>query len=740
MIAKSRIVVESNGTVLCTAEQELTIGTRTGCDVVVEDAVMADRHCRIQFDGTFHLRDLGSVTGTWLNGRRAPAFAEITDDCEIVIGTCRLVAKIAQQGGVASLTLDLQRGAFWWTKPGKGVFDNDPDAMVRSEVGFGRYPLLHLLNRTAAVAALTLLVAAILFASVFEPLVEAGPLAPAHRYVRDLAADTTGVHARVAKCAQIAKEQGCSACHERGNGTPMQKCMQCHDELQTEATRRHPFLGDGKLGALPAVDTGAGFCSICHRDHEGSSFLKAESTALVGKCETCHGDIDRNTLIGKAPLASPPPRTRPHSSIRFPHDRHANGMRCDVCHRPDAELLAARARGAADDPDRHDFAEVPFAVCATCHVEGSAPATGITADEQTEWRRKAKDVQWSVRWHGTDEGGKGCALCHARTERAGAQVFGPELLTVERPNDTVDEYAAQRATFVAGRRMHDDEFHAHAAGKQCLECHVRGSLAPGAAPRAATFWHALHLAGTALVPPAGNGGAVSRDAKAGCVSCHHERKQAKALRAAADGAFAWGADEASQAACKECHHDSGKANAMRATDRPVPADRRRRAVAFPHDAHVGSTKFGEPGTALAEGCFACHEFATPTGDTLVHAVPRVKERAADCTQCHAGHDNVGGGSCQQCHPKTPGSADSFALAARVADAALPARSWPAPNGFSHSSPGHTGTDLEGKAITCSVCHDEAATAAAKTLADTPVPDEGRGMCRACHVQRQFHWR
>ncbi len=320
-----------------------------------------------------------------------------------------------------------------------------------------------------------------------------------------------------------------------------------------------------------------------------------------------------------------------------------------------------------------------------------------------------------------------------------ATVFGPGLKTVERPRETTEEYAAGRAAYVAGRRMHEDEFKAHAGGRTCTECHVRDGLV-ATAPRPATFWHALHLAESSLAPLPGNGASVSSDERAGCVSCHHDRATAKSLHAAGDGAFAWPQDATAQAACRTCHADGERDLVLQAMPRPIAPEQRRTAIDFPHGAHTGSAQFGQPGSPLADGCFACHEFATPAGGTALQMVPRTKQKAQDCTQCHQDHDHVAGGSCQQCHPAAAGRADSFLLSARVETAAAPQRRWPAANAFSHASPGHSGTDLQGQPITCAVCHDDAATRAAKTIGDVPVPDEGHPSCRACHLQRQFHWR
>lgn len=738
MSRKARIVVESNGVVLCSSDSQVTLGARTGCDAVIDDPLLAARHCSITWDGTFQLRDLGSVTGTWLDGRRATAFAELHDQSQIVVGASRLVVRIEGSGNARTLLLDLQRGAFWWKKPGKGVFDNDPDAFVRSEVAFGAYPLLRLVNRVAALVAAVVLVGALLTGAVFEPLVDAGPLVPAHAFVRTLGPNAQGVHAALAACAKIADEQGCRACHEPGGGVPAKKCMQCHGDLKAEATRRHPWFKDGEIGPVPGMVPDEGFCAICHRDHDGANFLKAASSDLVGKCEACHqeGDkpLDRGALIARGAEKALDWRERPHSTIAFPHDRHAGEMRCDLCHRP------ASPAPAVDDPDRHDFAEVPFETCAACHVPGAAASAGMTGDEQAKWRAAAKDHQWPVRWHGTDDASKGCAACHAGGDGDGAAAHGPAMKTVERPDETAEQYAAGRATYVAGRRMHDDEFTAHAAGRRCVECHVRGTLVASAPRPAATFWHALHLGESGVSPLPGNAGAMSRDDRIGCISCHSDLRRAQALRPAGEGAFAWPTDEASQAACKGCHSDGKQANELRATGHQVPPDRRRKAIAFPHGPHVDSAQFGIPGSVLADGCFACHEFSAPAGGTPLQVVPRTKPKAADCTQCHADHDHVGGGSCGKCHPAAEGKADSFTLAARMTTPAPPQRRWPAANAFSHGSPGHSGTDLDGKPITCALCHDDGATKAAKTIGTVPVPDEGHGACRQCHLRRQFHWR
>jgi hypothetical protein len=740
--ADARIVVEQNGAVVFAGAAEVLIGSRTGCDVVVDDPIVADRHCRIGWDGAFTVRDLGSVTGTWVDGKPAGAATPLATGSVVVLGATQLIATVVGTGDAARLRLDLQRQSFWWTKPGKGTFDNDPDAMVRAEVDFGRFPALRLLNRVAAVAAFVLLVGAVCIGAVFEPLADPGPLLPAHAQLQRATIAAADPHA----AARIAAEQGCHACHEPHQGTTATKCLQCHGDLAAAGSWRHPWLGDGELASLPGHTVDEAFCGVCHRDHEGADHLRPEARALVGDCASCH-QVDRATLVEQAPLPRLEPRQRAIAAHAFPHDAHLTaGVPCGVCHTIPAEVRSARGRGDADDPDRGDFAAVPFATCAACHVPDAAPLPDVAADDRARWR--AKDHQWPVTWHGTDDGGKGCRQCHSAVARDGVTAFGPELRPVERPALTVDEHAAERARYDVDRRLHAEEFAAHAGPFGCGTCHLRAAVTPGARP-ARPFWHALHLAAAALQPTADTAAGVSLDERGGCLSCHGDQRQATTLLAADKGAFAWPSDPAAAAACRTCHADGPREVVLRAVPTPIPPERRRTVADFPHAAHVAAAAFGAPGASLADGCFSCHAFTTPGNGDRLQAVPTVLDGVADCTRCHGGHRDIGGGACQHCHPATAGRSNSFWVAARlpagsqVAGRTVPApatRAWPPRNGFSHLSPGHSGDGLDGKPLTCASCHDERATAAAATLDGVPVPDETAPLCRDCHLQRQFHWR
>lgn len=736
-MALPRITVSSGGSELASLTGPLVVGARIGADATVEDPIVADRHCEFFHDGAFRVRDLGSVTGTWVDGRRAALVADLLNGSKIVIGSSTLVATIGNANGAPKLSLELERQSFWWKKPSKGTFDNDPDALVRSEVDFGRFPALALGNRVAVLAGAVLVVAATFLSTVMGKLADAGPLLTAHALVQDGTLPVGDVHAGLQRCLDVAAAQGCSACHDTGDGATETKCLQCHNDLREPATWRHPYLGDGTLGEVPGIAGGEGLCVVCHIDHQGKQWLKPAAADLQGKCEVCHGG-DRKTMADRAPKVTVEQVQRPFAAYRFPHAAHiAKDIACTVCHVTDASVKARAEAGLPDEPARQDFADVPFETCAKCHVPGSL-------DPQLTL---AKDHQWATRWHGTDEGGKHCARCHAPVQRDGRTVFGPELATVARAAFTAPQYATERAHYVAPVRSHKEQFQAHGQGQDCTVCHVNGTIS--AAPKAAArpFWHALHTAEGALSPAVGAGGKISTDAQQGCLSCHGELRTNSKLIAATDGAYHWPANANAQTACSTCHREGDQPQLLTPRDTAIAPERRgeTRVIDFPHDVHVSSLTFGTAGT-LAEGCFACHEFAQAGSAGSFQQVPRTKAAAASCVQCHAGHAEVGGNSCQQCHPADAARSNSFLVAAALTPGSTfagrlqpvpptPMRAWPRNDAFRHLSPGHSGPDL-----TCRTCHDPAAIGQSKDLGDVPIPNEATLACRECHLQKQFHWR
>jgi len=725
-----RIEVSNGNDELSFDNGMVTIGGRTGVDVVLRDVMVADRHCVISYEDGFVLRDTGSVTGTWVDGQRAAPAAQLQDGGKIVIGTTRLTVAVEDDDGTAVLKLASDPQSFWWKKPGKGAFDNDPDQLALSEARFGRFATLALGNRLAMIVGAAVLLGATFVTAVMEPLADAGPLLPSHALVTAASIDDRSIHAGIEQCVALSGEQGCNVCHTTGSGAPERKCAQCHGlegEMAHEGSWRHPYHNDGKVADQQ-------FCVLCHTDHTGSADRKPISDQLVGDCSACHGDDPEFAQkVDQARIVLPPQQPVAFEDLRFPHDAHlGQEIACDVCHRIDERVLGDFEQGLPDNPTRHDYATVAYEVCASCHVQG-APAVNMTAAEQVDWRKKAEKAQWTVDWHGSHGDDSNCLACHAQSKRDGADVIGPEMKTVARGDFSAELYRSERAFYTNPTRSHAEQFAAHAQDKACTECHLDGKVdatMPDARP-ARPFWHGLHLSEGSLTPGA-NAGVVSTNATEGCVSCHADlgREGADHLTPFDQAAYHWPESPKAQAACKECHREGDALLPLRAAKLRTTAEARQRPD-FPHDVHVMSAAFGKDGT-LAKGCFACHEFSDADGVSPFTQVPRTLAGALDCTSCHQGHADIGGGDCQQCHPKLDGRSNSFLWQARIQEPQSQ-RPWPAPNGFRHLSVGH-------KDEACATCHADSNLDQATTLLDVRVPDESAALCRDCHLKKQFHWR
>jgi FHA domain-containing protein/uncharacterized protein DUF1707 len=69
------------------AQAYAVIGRSRDCDCVLGDATVSRRHARIHYaDGRWSLADLGSLNGTWLNGRRVVDEVEVQPGDEVAFG------------------------------------------------------------------------------------------------------------------------------------------------------------------------------------------------------------------------------------------------------------------------------------------------------------------------------------------------------------------------------------------------------------------------------------------------------------------------------------------------------------------------------------------------------------------------------------------------------------------------------------------------------------------------------
>jgi adenylate cyclase len=90
--AKLILTVEGKPDQITRLENLLTIGRSRTCDIVLDDDEASRNHAEIRFvGGRYRLSDLGSVNGTWLNGRRVAIPRDLESGDEIRIGRAKLV-------------------------------------------------------------------------------------------------------------------------------------------------------------------------------------------------------------------------------------------------------------------------------------------------------------------------------------------------------------------------------------------------------------------------------------------------------------------------------------------------------------------------------------------------------------------------------------------------------------------------------------------------------------------------
>jgi FHA domain/Domain of unknown function (DUF1707) len=83
------------GGLLAAGEQlaagRIVLGRSSGCHLVLADDSVSRRHAElIALDGRWHVRDLGSTNGTWLNGRQV-GDAEVRPGDVLHLGACELL-------------------------------------------------------------------------------------------------------------------------------------------------------------------------------------------------------------------------------------------------------------------------------------------------------------------------------------------------------------------------------------------------------------------------------------------------------------------------------------------------------------------------------------------------------------------------------------------------------------------------------------------------------------------------
>ncbi|MBA2610040.1 MAG: FHA domain-containing protein [Actinobacteria bacterium] len=91
---KSSLRVVSGGTMAnkeFTVGEEATLGRGQGCQVQIADSMVSQLHARLFRDAKgFHIEDLGSTNGTYLNGRKVGGPAKLKKGDRVRVGPVEL--------------------------------------------------------------------------------------------------------------------------------------------------------------------------------------------------------------------------------------------------------------------------------------------------------------------------------------------------------------------------------------------------------------------------------------------------------------------------------------------------------------------------------------------------------------------------------------------------------------------------------------------------------------------------
>lgn len=353
--------------------------------------------------------------------------------------------------------------------------------------------------------------------------------------------------------ADLAGVSHCLDCHGRASEVLDARCVSCHAEIGLRA--------QGKVGWH---GTFTGPCLTCHVEHRG-----AEASLIA---------LDRKSFQ--------------HQLTRFPlRGEHATAA-CKQCH----ELLPLESAGEGGERRSFRYQGVPFAGCASCHVDphaGRAPgqkrmvAIRQVALDAPAPPPAARDPEHAI-------AGRDCKSCHTE---AG---FGAARL--------------KRAGFDHGLDTRFPLEGAHPA-LACESCHTRerraeereNGLAPGTAAQPV-------CAGCHEDP---HGGAIRR--ADGCASCHtprrwhiedfdhaaHTKFRLDPLHAALDCGNCHENERfrAAGARCADCHVDAAGLLAGRFDAVTAAADPH--AVLKCAECH-GDTAAANRRGALAQKCVGCH--------------------------------------------------------------------------------------------------------------------------------------
>jgi len=268
--------VVGSRTVLSTVEQDtLRIGRGTGAELRFDDTAVALEHAqlrRLPESRGYEVVDLGSVTGTYLNGEQVSS-ARLADGDEISIGGW--VLRVRWSDPEDPLFLHVR------TAEAEPRPDAAPVAAPRVDYA-SAYRLRRGPLNKATVALLAVGVSVLALAAL--------PLA--HRWDAFRPGELAPVHA-----ARI-QPSACGACHSPFLGVADTRCQVCHGPGEPDEAPVHAG------GARVVTTGGAAACTTCHREHLGTDALLDASDV---RCLACHRslELDSEATPGATGRAEP---------------------------------------------------------------------------------------------------------------------------------------------------------------------------------------------------------------------------------------------------------------------------------------------------------------------------------------------------------------------------------------------------------------------------------------------------
>lgn len=294
--------VVGSRTVLQTVEgRTLRIGRGAGADLRFDDTAVALDHALIRKEkGGYHLTDLGSVTGTYVNGEPVST-AKLRDGDEIGVGGFLLKVRRA----------DPEDPLFLHVRSADAEPRPDAAPLAAPTVDYARRYRLRrgLLSK----GFLGLVVAAVTVAGV-------AALPAARRLDLFRPGDLTSFHAGRIEAA------ACADCHHPWQGVTDARCDACHGPGKVDEAPPHhadvmapartvpaSFVRSGGSEEPQEEEAGAVPCTTCHLEHLGLDGLLPAGEA---PCRSCHRELPLADGVEPVFAASVPSFAR-HPEIRL---------------------------------------------------------------------------------------------------------------------------------------------------------------------------------------------------------------------------------------------------------------------------------------------------------------------------------------------------------------------------------------------------------------------------------------